>query len=197
MIIGITGKLGSGKSTAAEHLVQQHCYTEYSFASPLKQIGEIFGFSYDQLYGTQENKLEIHPYWGISSREFLQKVGTELFRDLLPKVIPDMKIEYSVWVDLFKMCYRREPKLYVISDVRFLDEARAIKSLGGVIIKTERTNNIVSQSGSEMKHKSEMELMQIIPDYVINNDYLTILEAKQQLDCIVRREFARLEMLKL
>lgn len=60
MIIGITGKIGSGKSTLSSYLTENHNYEEYSMAKPLKEIGKIFGFNDQQLYGTQEQKLEIH-----------------------------------------------------------------------------------------------------------------------------------------
>ena len=141
MIIGITGKIGSGKTTLANYLVGKYWYKEYSMGKPLKEIGAIFGFTKEQLYGTQEQKLQIHPVWGISARHFLQKVGTELFRDCLPKVIPEMKTQSTVWVDLFKIKYIQQPDLYVVPDLRFLDEARAISELGGIIIRTIRENN--------------------------------------------------------
>lgn len=188
MIIGITGKIGSGKSTIAEYLVNRHNYVEYSMASPLKEIGRIFGFTEDQLYGTQEQKLEIHPHWGISARTFLQKVGTEIFRETMPKIIPDMKIERTIWVDLFKIKYRKNPKLYVISDVRFLDEATVIKELGGIIIRTIRDNNVSSDSKLEHKHISEMEMDQIQEDFTIDNNFFDKESAQKAVDNILNRE---------
>lgn len=170
MIIGITGKIGSGKTTVANYLVENHGYTEYSMAYPLKEIGSIFGFTDEQLYGTQEQKLQIHPHWGISARTFLQKTGTELFREAMPKIIPEMKIERTIWVDLFKLKFQTKPELYVISDVRFLDEAAVIEELGGIIIRTVRDNTVSSGSKIEHKHRSELEMEQIRADYVIDNN---------------------------
>jgi len=81
MIIGISGFIGSGKTTAANYLVQKG-FKEYSMAGPLKKIAEIFHFELHQLYGTQEQKLELNKYWNISGREFLQKFVETIYLKL-------------------------------------------------------------------------------------------------------------------
>ena len=168
MIIGITGKIGSGKTTAAEYLKTKG-FVEYSMAGPLKKIGEIFHFTHDQLYGTQEQKLQINEHWEISSRHFLQKFGTEVCRGALPEAIPDMKIGSTLWVRLFEIEQAMHPNTnYVISDIRFLDEAASIIRLGGKIIRIERTTDKV---GQEHQHASEVEMEQIVQDFRIINDY--------------------------
>ena len=164
MLIGITGKIGSGKTTVANYLVNYWEFQEYTMAEPIKQIGSIFGFSHTQLYGTQNQKLEIHPHWGISGREFLQKIGTDMFRDMLPKVVPDMKIDKSVWCDIFSLKYNRRIHT-VVSDVRFLNEAETVKELGGVIIRIVRSSNQSVDS-----HISEIEQDDIIHDFTIYNN---------------------------
>jgi len=187
MLIGITGKLGSGKTTVADYLRTNHDFSEYPMARPLKEIGLLFGFSHQQMYGTQEEKLEVHPYWGVSGRQFLQKVGTELFRDQLPKVLPEMNINRTIWTDIFKYKYQRNPQIdYVISDIRFKDEAETIRELGGIIIRTVRTNKISSATGEEHSHVSELEMDGIEADIVINNDVLSLPEVYKILDEIVK-----------
>jgi hypothetical protein len=192
-LIGITGKIGSGKTTLAKKLCDDHGYTELSFATPLKKIGEIFGFTQEQLYGTQTQKMEINDKRGVSAREFLQKIGTEVFREYIKEIMPNFKIERSIWVDLLKEeimkglpsekipsesrelpsekipSGSREPSTelykYVVSDVRFQDEADMIKELGGIIIKTVRN----CDEGSH-EHKSETELENIKYDFLIDNN---------------------------
>jgi len=189
MIIGITGKIGSGKSTLASYL-QKKGYTEYSFAQPLKEIGRIFGFSDKQLFGSQQEKLEIHPYWKVSAREFLQRVGTDLFRVALPQSCPEM---FSVWTRLFILKYSQEPGNYVISDVRFLDEAKTIKDLGGVLIRTSRNCQDSSLSGTEHLHVSEVEMSQIEVDFTIDNNLLSKEEAEKEINRILANLKARQE----
>jgi dephospho-CoA kinase len=164
MIIGIIGTIGSGKSTLASYISQKYGYTEYSFADPLKKIGELFGFTRNQLYGTQAEKLEINDAWGVSGREFLQKVGTELFRDQLNTVLPGIKLHKGVWCDIFRYKYTKQPGNYVIPDVRFPDEVETIKGLGGILIRIERDIN------EKHTHRSETSLNNIIPDFTIKNN---------------------------
>lgn len=183
MIIGIIGKIGSGKSTGAEFLSQEFGYEEYSISKPLKEVAKIFGFSHNQVFGTQEQKLEIHPYWGISGRTFLQKVGTDLFRNNIKNVLPEMKIEDSPWLEIFKLKFIQNPKKYIVSDVRFEDEAEFIKKMGGIIIRINR-NEKGKEKGKETVHISELEMDKIKEDFSIDNNY-SIEEYRERLKILV------------
>jgi len=168
MIIGLTGNIGCGKTTAAVYLTEHMDFVEYSMAGPLKKIGEIFHFTPEQLYGTQEQKLEINEHWGISSRHFLQKFGTEICRNALPQAIPDMKIGGTLWVRLFEIEQALHPETnYVISDVRFLDEAECVMRLGGKVIRIVRDTE---KTGQEHQHASELELNKIEAGQTIYNN---------------------------
>lgn len=169
MLIGIMGSIGSGKSTVADYLVKNHGFIEYSFAKPLKQIAEILQFEHHQIYGTQDEKLEINKFWGISGREFLQKFGTEICRDTLPTIIPNMNMNNNtLWIRLFEKMYSPDKNI-VISDVRFTDEINKIKELGGFIIKIERPSECTQKSDYQ-KHSSELSTSNIVPDYLILNN---------------------------
>lgn len=171
MIIGLTGRIASGKTTASDYLVENG-FKEYSMAGPLKEIGRIFHFEKHQLYGSQEQKMEINKHWGISARHFLQKFGTDVCRNLLQSAIPDMKFgeenRTSIWIRLFEIERANNPNTnYVISDVRFLDEAECIKRMGGKLIRISRDVNTV---GSEHMHPSELEMSKIVVDYIVDNN---------------------------
>lgn len=160
MIIGLTGYIGSGKTTVADYIQFKYQFPQYSFATPIKEIAAIFGFTEDQLNGTQEDKLAINQHWNISAREFLQKFGTEVCREYLPTVIPEMS---DIWIKLFKIRAQQEKNI-LVSDVRFPDEAKAIHELGGVIIRITRLDHQINKS-----HKSEAFIDQIPVDYEIYN----------------------------
>ncbi len=58
MIVLITGNIGSGKTLASTILQEEFGYHEYTFSEPLKKIAIILGFTEQQIYGTQDQKLE-------------------------------------------------------------------------------------------------------------------------------------------
>jgi hypothetical protein len=83
------------------------------------------------------------------------------------------------------MTIKKETRNIVISDLRFLDEAEAIKKINGTILLTQRENKIVSQTGTEQKHSSEMELTLIKPDFILDSDNHTKEEIHEQIDEIL------------
>jgi len=171
-LIALTGSMNSGKTTSSNYLTHTYGFTEYAFANPIKDIGLVLGFEKHQMYGTQKQKSEMNQYLNISGREFLQKFGTEICRDLLPQILPSMQLgeSKSIWILLFEIYMEKIIKEYpngciVVSDVRFLNEAAVIKKYGGYIIKIERPSDV---SNTELfKHSSEMT--QIKPDFTIDN----------------------------
>lgn len=195
LLLGINGEIASGKTTITDYLtLRKHVLKSYAFADPLKDIAIKMGFEYHQAYGTQEQKLETNKFWGINCRKFLQVFGSEVCRDYLPKVLPDMNFNgNTVWVRLFEKFRMECPNINtVVGDVRFKDESDKIKELGGYIIRVERENgntnttnttNTVDMDVEEpdakhtsideeeyKQHQSELQAAFIKPDIVIRNN---------------------------
>lgn len=135
MIIGITGAIGSGKDTVADYLIKNHGFIRLSFAGKVKDVAHIVcGWDRELLEGlTKESRAwreEVDPYWGISPRVALQRIGTEMFRT---HIHPD------TWVKAVIRIIMAEPhKNYVITDCRFENEINALKGLGGHILNVSR-----------------------------------------------------------
>tara|TARA_B100000073_G_scaffold346285_1_gene357330 strand:+ start:761 stop:1465 length:705 start_codon:yes stop_codon:yes gene_type:complete len=101
----------------------------YHFADYLKKISiELFDLTPQQVYGTDEDKNTDTPY-GMTSREFLQYLGTDVMR----------KIKDTIWVDCtMKMIQQEQPSIAIIPDVRFPNEVDAIHRAGGEVLRLDR-----------------------------------------------------------
>jgi len=179
ILIGLIGGIGSGKTTVAEYLIEKYKFDEYSFAKPVKDIAIAMGFEHSQVYGTQSQKLEKNKYWNISAREFLQKLGTDIGRDSMPKLIPDMNMGESgtPWVRLFeihwgKLLEKTPYPVLVVSDCRFRDEVESVQARGGYIIKIVRPSdeNDDEKKGTEYNHTSESGIDTLHHNMCIVND---------------------------
>jgi hypothetical protein len=171
LIIGISGKAGSGKTTMANYIVNkfktnpQVSVQEYALSTPLKRIGSALGFSTYELYGSQESKLKINPFWKISGRDFMQMFGT-MCREVLPDVIPTMdSLFIQVAEKTLIACKKKyiEEKhesalkrgVFIISDIRYPDEAALVRKYRGVIINTELYDS--NTKTNMYKHESEQQ----------------------------------------
>lgn len=175
-LIGLAGKKGVGKSTLASALVCNLDGEEYSFALPLKRaVREIFHFTDAQLgfvsYGCKD-KEEKDSFWNVSPRQIMQVVGTELFRDKLAELFPDND-RFSnghIWISAFERWYNeRKDNTVIVSDVRFANEASAIRAMGGEVWLIERPS--VKSTDSHASEKIDFPV-----DRVIVNDFSTAKE---------------------
>jgi hypothetical protein len=201
MLIGINGEIGCGKSTATEYLTAKYKMTEYMLAKPLKDIAIILGFEHHQVYGTQEQKLEINKFWGISGRHFLQVFGSEVCRDFMPTVLAQMfRPNRGLWIRLFeKYLGENIEKNIIVSDVRFGDESKIVKEHGGYVIRITRGNREGSREGNRVNsaanslvhtHQSETQADTIEPYIVIENNG-TLEEFYQKLDEVVETIYSQ------
>jgi hypothetical protein len=124
MIIGITGRAGSGKDTVADHLALNYGFKKIGLADPIKRcVQDIFGISDGVMQDRALREQEVHQWPGWTVRKLLQFVGTELFRE---KIHPD------IWV---RSCCTRiltsDILNWVIPDVRFDNEDRGLRLVFG------------------------------------------------------------------
>lgn len=95
-VIGITGYKYSGKDTIADYLCKNYGFTKLAFAGILKVLCQmLFGLSYEQLHGNQK-ETPIEKWWGLSAREILQYVGTEIVRNHMSELHQD--IQQNFWI---------------------------------------------------------------------------------------------------
>jgi len=185
-VIGLIGNIGSGKTTAANYITENYDCVEYTISEPLKKIALNLGFNKNEIYGTQYEKSIKNENYNISGREFLQKFGTEICREQLKKIIPDMNLgEYNnLWIKLLENNINQQLynnyKSVVVSDIRFKDEAECVQKYpNSIIIRIVKNSSIYGNS-----HVSEKEQSTIKEDYKIYNNY-TIENLYNEIDFIL------------
>lgn len=191
MIIGITGKAQSGKDTACRivqliNTVDYDCacsegegekyildnvdnilpitcmWEKHAFADKLKECASIIlgvprfmfesGEFKESFTSLPLSNKEGEP---MTNREFLQYFGTEVGRS----------IDKDLWIKALMYSYGRDKESHwIIPDVRFPNEADAIRNAGGVLWKIEREG---SGAGN---HISEKLIDDIMVDIIIENN---------------------------
>jgi dephospho-CoA kinase len=170
MIIGLTGKAGSGKDTAAAHFVRNHAFYQTSVAEKLKAGLAAMGFPEP---ADRAQKEELIPGYSFSWRTAAQRLGTEFGRGL----------DEEIWIKSLMQHLTKYPHCdYVISDVRFNNEADAIRAAGGVIIHLEGRYAVL---GDNAAHASEAGVVFVRGlDFKVLNDG-TIDDLNKNLDTIL------------
>ncbi len=138
-----------------------------SWAEPLKEIigKQLFGLTDDHLYGPDEIREETIEEWGMSPREILQVVGTDMFR---AHICDDFWVKAGL-KQIRKYLSQGDTNL-VVSDTRFPNEVNAVKELGGTTIQVRKIQKVKKATGdSTSGHRSEVALDQYEFDYVISS----------------------------
>lgn len=99
MNVGFIGKLGSGKTFAANHLVEEYGFKKISLATPIKEIMKEYFNIIDKT----------DPRY----RKLAQKLGTEWFRSE----------DNDVWVNYMIKKAKQSDSYLVCDDIRFVNEA--------------------------------------------------------------------------
>lgn len=162
-VIGIAGRKGSGKDTAAEVLLWQG-FENVKFAGALKGMIRAFLSYIGEDAVTTERLVEgdlkevPQPFFGgKSTRQVMQTLGTEWGRNLVWE---------DLWTNTFALRCLQFP-LVVCTDMRFPNEVSQMKDLGGVTIRIERPD--LKQTGHD-DHPSETLIDTLSVDRVIIND---------------------------
>lgn len=190
-LIGISGKMGSGKDEVGETIqslsktkgtsrredgISLPVYQIKKFAYKVKEVAALFTGIDVEIFEDQEFKSKpLGKEWlfdehTLTGRELLQKIGTEVGRSIHPET----------WINALFSDYtlelRRVPNInggttiadgypnWIITDVRFPNEADAIRARGGVVIRVNRPTVVIDQHASEISLDDYNKF-----DYIIEN----------------------------
>lgn len=178
-VVGLTGKAGSGKSTAALWILRSHNMAQrMSFAYSLKRMTRELlrdalpkGWEHDSASYIEDPVLKETPIpfiGNLTPRRLMQTLGTEWGRNTLH---PD----FWIWIASGKLermlgsTFKKSDKVpikAVYDDVRFANEAQMIRLYGGVIVQIVRPDS--AKTADIAAHESEQ--MDFAPDHVVVND---------------------------
>ena len=137
LILGLGHKRRRGKDTAA-HMLKEIMLADGGFAVPqidafarsLKLgIGKgVFSLTDEQLYGDVKKK-EVDQFWGLTPRDILQRAGTEAMRN---------EFGEDIWLRTILRRIQDTHDSIIITDVRFPNEAEALKREGGFLVRIDR-----------------------------------------------------------
>jgi hypothetical protein len=153
-IIGFHGEAGSGKDASGAYLMA-HGWARLSFASPIYDMLELIGFGRPT---TQAEKDALIPEFGVSWRHAAQTLGTEWGRQMIN---PDL------WLLVAGRMVRNSPPAarFVVTDVRFPNEAAMIRAAGGKVVHLKGR-----KADGTKPHASEEPLPILEGDIVVHND---------------------------
>ena len=164
MIVGLSGYAQSGKDTVAQVLVDNYGFTRVAFADKIREF----------LY-------EVNPMVGCSPSGYLKDLvdlkgwDTAKQEPQVRRLLQDLGVAArklfgdAFWVDQVVGQFGHDwwgyDKKVVITDVRFINEAKAIKGKGGEVWRITRPNVTAVNA-----HVSETQLDEYPFDHFVKND---------------------------
>lgn len=176
MIIGLNGRMRSGKDTVAEIIAELHPTVQrIAFADKLKDsICALFGINREmlELLKLGDNKLVLDPdptlgdddydylmdeFPQLTFRQFTQRFGTEAHREIFAD---------TFWIDQVFSGLDHEGRIVVITDMRFPNELAAVSAHAGWLVKVKRDEAEIKTDN----HASEQHIEDSRFHYLIENN---------------------------
>jgi hypothetical protein len=165
LIVGFGTTAQVGKDTAAEYLEKKYPgrVKRVAFADKLKKIAmDLFGLSWEQCYGSQQVKEAVDPRYGMTPREILQGIGEKMRH-----VFPDIWVD-TVFNTTIPEYVQQGFDCFVISDVRYPNEANKIHAIGGSVVKVTRKGSGVTVGASHSSETSMQDYKEF--DFILENN---------------------------
>lgn len=198
MILGLCGKLGSGKDTVGDVMTSKFKFSRVSFADSLKYVCvEAFNLPVETFYDrdlkdkpfqtplvlTYDNLMKLCDVLSQRGISITEENKANMIRDCLDIALTSPRhllqyigtdccrkyIDDSIWLKIGVSEIKKRLPNVVVTDVRFDNEKHAIKGLGGKLGLVRRVNNDLINPQSN--HSSEQDSW--TPDdynFIFNND---------------------------
>jgi hypothetical protein len=173
ILIGFSGKIGSGKDTAYNILENSfHFFQQNAFAARLKEVVSVLTKIPVQVIYSENGKNITPPGFNHTIGRLLQLVGESLCNS----------IDEELWIKCLLDNPKRS-KTLIITDVRKKIEAKGIEEKGGIIIRLNGDPALIREKNEakrDLFHKTETEL----DDYP---NFFCVIENNSTLDVFKER----------
>lgn len=162
-IIGLAGRAGTGKSTIARLLCEQHAFVEVSLAEPIKRaLAAMLDLPRAAFDDRDFKDLPITCLGNTTPRRLMQTLGTGWGRQMIAD---------DIWLTLARQRIDRltaqAERLHisgiVVSDLRFDNEADLVRDMGGTVW------HIVRPAPPVQAHRSEAGIAAQPGDRTLDN----------------------------
>lgn len=177
----------SGKTSAANYLVEHYGYQRIALADGVKQLASdmLTECAYLLTGNCKHPTVETINRDKATFRPFLQWLGTDFVREYLG--MP------TYWIDSFLLAAQESNKPVVCDDVRFVNEAKTLRLAGFDVIRlrrseTERRESVIGSGGdpATFTHASETQLEDIdtTADWYVGNltELYNVIDAYMELE---------------
>ncbi|MBB5934582.1 deoxynucleotide monophosphate kinase family protein [Streptomyces zagrosensis] len=169
--VALMGRAGAGKDTAAARLVSRYQFVRVAFADPLKDSA----LGLDPIVGAESTSYGSLP---IRLSDVVRRYGWDRAKNSYPEVRrtlqnlgetvrtddPDFWLRMAL--DKVRTADRRSLSV-VVSDVRYANEADALRCAGALMVRIERPE--ATAGGEAARHVSELDLDAYPADVTIPN----------------------------
>ena len=165
-VIGLSGKMGTGKSTLAEELKKLTGFAKFAFADAVKQeVNKYIGVPLEYCYQHKSWIWLVDRSYVVDGVEYFPSEKYSMsVRDILQWWGTDVRRKQDPWY-WTKQAQRKLHDLsdsgcpgVIIDDVRFEGEVRFIKDNGGLVVRVEPYDGWKPTPGAAANHESEIAL---------------------------------------
>jgi hypothetical protein len=175
--VALIGAARSGKDTVAARLVSRFAYTRLAFADPLKDAA----LAFDPIVGAEPG---VRGFLPVRLSDAIQRKGWERAKDEMPEVRRTLQkmgegireFDPDFWLRLLLDKVDAADKWnmpVVVSDVRYPNEADALKAKGfrmvRIIRPTYPADTVTSEELKNRRHVSETALNGYVSDSIVTN----------------------------
>ena len=183
VIFSISGQKRAGKDTVANYIADNVISSRVSFAEPVRDVCRAY-FGWDDEWLLGKHKENVDPYWGISPRQAMQYLGTEVGRVGIAENYPEFKsiTGDNIWIKSAKKNIRNKSSkeyvskygkinAFIIPDMRFLNEYDAMKEMESEGYKV-FTIGVLRDGLPSDTHASETEIKHCVDkcDFILDNN---------------------------